>query len=102
MGYAMFIIGGLLLMSALIVYWLGYRLCCKIANATASDPDGLNRIETWERNHHNKMWKKLKKYRQSEDEELKAMATKAMRLDVARIVLCFAGMIIMAIGAILF
>ncbi len=59
MGYAMFIIGGMLFMSALIVYWLGYRLCCKIAK-------------------------------------------KAMRLDVVRIVLCFTGMIIMAIGGGLF
>jgi len=82
----------------LISYWINYKLCCQIVNATAFEPNGLKHIEIWITAFQFKRWKKLVKISKVGSAELQAVAKKAMRFEVMFYFLFFTGMALLAIG----
>ncbi|MEZ5940022.1 MAG: hypothetical protein R3C18_01435 [Planctomycetaceae bacterium] len=96
----LFATGLVLFGSGLVVYLLEYRVCQRIVQQTAGQPDALTSQETWDRSHEHKKVRKLKMWAQSQgDSPLKRDAALALRLHYTARALAICGMILAGIGA---
>ncbi|MCA9045567.1 MAG: hypothetical protein KDA69_14670 [Planctomycetaceae bacterium] len=92
--------GLLLFGSGLVVYLLEYRVCQRIVQQTAGQPDALTSQEIWLNTQMFTKQKKLLRWAESEvDSTLKRDAALALRLGYTFQSLAICGMVLTAIGA---
>lgn len=102
MGYVIFCLGGVLLISGLIVQLLHFRACQRIVRATSWRVDGLTWAEAFININQLRKRRKLSHLAANDvDESVRDDARRALRLETVMYSLFLPGLLLLGYGAML-